>query len=113
MSRNFLQEIHDLYDNQNYKIDSNNCHIPQDRKPHHSGYFQYYRVHEGEHYQLYIHRALYCFYQNLSYDGNFEVRHQCPGKHNPSCINLNHLSHGTHQENQRDRRTQDLSLIHI
>ena len=107
MSRNFLQEIHDLYDNQNYSVDSNGCHIVTNVKPNRDGYFLHQRNHEGKKYQFLIHRALYCFYHNLPYNGSFEVRHLCPIGHNPSCVNVQHLSHGSHRDNSRDRRTQD------
>lgn len=52
--------------------------------------------------EQYAHRFAWFFKFKQKPPKGLRVRHQCPGKHNPLCVNPKHLALGTHAQNVQD-----------
>ncbi len=72
--------------------------------PNKNGYFQI----KVDYVNYRLHRYIYCVLNNLSFDTKFLIRHLC---NNKSCINPEHLKHGTNKENALDSVEQHPNTI--
>jgi hypothetical protein len=85
-------------------IDGNGCHIFTGSKDN----CGYGRIHKDKK-LVRVHRAVYEKEYGLIKKG-LEVMHSCD---NPACINIDHLSIGTHADNMQDMYSKNRQHVHI
>lgn len=81
-----------------YKKNSKGCYLVFSHHRDKDGYVRILRRNKGKKKMLYLHRYVYEIEKGEIPKGKI-ILHSCD---NPSCINPNHLSVGTHKDNQQD-----------